>query len=118
PPLVRVWRTLLLGPAFFRCDDAEAFAALCEQVEQIEEELGRTFGWTLELNRDYARIVRDQGGAGPVFNLNGAHDQIILLLCSSFRQQVEQGNWQADPYGCLYVPHWEVLQLFSTLRQN
>ena len=121
PPLFRAWRTLLLGPALFRYDDSEAFLALIDQSERISNELSETLGWLLELNSDYACIVR--GGilsveAGPGFTFNSAYDQIILLLCSAFRQQVEHQKWVPDAYGCLHVTAWDINPLFSDLRQR
>lgn len=121
PPLFRAWRILLLGPALFRYDDAEAFRALADQSEQINNELGDTLGWLLELNSDYACIVRGGGlsvGAGPALTLNGAYDQMILLLCSLLRQQVESEVWVPDSYGCLHVTTWDINPLFSDLRQR
>ncbi|HEY7413817.1 MAG TPA: TIGR02678 family protein [Ktedonobacteraceae bacterium] len=121
PPLVRAWRVLLLGPALLRYDDPEAFTALSTQAEKVNDELGETFGWSLELNADYACIVRGGGisiGAGPAITLNGAHDQMLLLLCSSFREQVEQGVWIPDAYGCIHVTHWDISPLFHALRQR
>jgi uncharacterized protein (TIGR02678 family) len=119
PPLVRAWRTLLLGPALLRCDDAAAFAALVVHAEQVSEELAQSFGWLLELNSDYACIVRGgtlSAGAGPTLALNSALDQIILLLCTAFRQQVEQGLWSPDASGCLHVSSFDINTLFSDLR--
>jgi uncharacterized protein (TIGR02678 family) len=121
PPLVRAWRVLLLGPALFRFDDPGAFAALVAQSEQVSSELAEAFGWLLELNSDYACIVRGGGlsiGAGPTLALNGAYDQMILLLCSVFRQQVEEGLWSPDTYGCIATTHWDIIPLFSDLRQR
>lgn len=121
PPLVRAWRTLLLGPALLCYDDSEAFTALSAQAEKVSDELGETFGWSLELNADYACIVRGGGisiGAGPVITLNGAYDQMLLLLCSSFREQVEQSVWTPDAYGCIHVTHWDISPLFHALRQR
>lgn len=121
PPLFRAWRALLLGPALFRYDDPHAFAALTAQAEQVNSELAETFGWLLELNNDYACIVRGGGlsiGAGPGLTLNSAYDQMLLLLCTAFRQQVEQNIWNADAYGCLSVTHWDIIPLFSELRQR
>ena len=121
PPLVRAWRALLLGPALLRYDDPEAFTALAAQAETVSDDLGETFGWSLELNADYACIVRGGGisiGAGPTITLNGAYDQMLLLLCSSFREQVEQGVWVPDVYGCIHVTHWDISPLFHALRQR
>ncbi|BCL78027.1 DUF2398 family protein [Ktedonobacteria bacterium brp13] len=121
PGLVRAWRTLLLGPAFFRMDDPPAFAALKANVEQVSEELSRSFGWLLELNRDYACIIRGgtlSAGSGPTFMLNSAYDQMVLLLCSAFRDQVEQQIWSPDSYGCLHVASRDILPLFHEVRQR
>jgi hypothetical protein len=121
PPLVRAWRTLLLGPALLRFDDPEAFLALTKQTERIQEELGATFGWSLELNRDYACVVRGGGislGAGAAISFNGAFDQILLLLCGKFREQVQAKQWTPDSYGCIAMTHWQILPLFSDLRQR
>lgn len=121
PPLFRAWRTLLLGPTLFRYDDPEAFLALAAQSEQINNELSETLGWLLELNSDYACIVRGgslSAGAGPGLTLNGAYDQMILLLCGLFRQQVESHIWEPDSYGCLHVTSWDLNPLFSDLRQR
>ncbi|HLI05564.1 MAG TPA: TIGR02678 family protein [Ktedonobacteraceae bacterium] len=119
PPLVRVWRTLLLGPALLRYDDAAAFAALVAHAEQVSEELAQNFGWLLELNSDYACIVRGgtlSAAAGPTLALNSALDQIILLLCTAFRESVEQGLWSPDAYGCLHISSFDINTLFSDLR--
>jgi uncharacterized protein (TIGR02678 family) len=119
PALVRAWRTLLLGPAFFRIDDPEAFTALSAHVEQVSTELSRSFGWLLEFNRDYACIVRGDtlsAGSGPAFTLNSAFDQMALLLCSAFRTQVEQGQWEPDAYGCINVSSRDILPLFHEIR--
>lgn len=121
PPLFRAWRSLLLGPALFRYDDSEAFLALAAQSEQISNELAETPGWLLELNSDYACIVRGGSlsvGAGPGLTFNSAYDQMILLLCSAFRQQVEREIWVPDGYGCLRVTLWDINPLFGDLRQR
>ena len=87
----------------------------------IPMELAEEFGWFLEQNRDYACIVRGGGlsiGAGPTLALNGAYDQMMLLLCSAFRQRVEEGVWSPDGYGCIATTHWDMSPLFSDLRQR
>lgn len=117
----RAWRALLLGPALFRYDDPAAFAVLREQAEQVGDELASSFGWLLELNDDYACVVRGDSlssGAGPSLTPNGAYDQMILLLCTALRRQVEQGAWSPDSYGCLHISHWDTASLFSELRQR
>ena len=67
---MRAWRALLPGPALFRFDDPDAFAALLEHVDSISNELLDTFGWLLDIHRDYACIVRASGmSTGPVNTL-------------------------------------------------
>jgi uncharacterized protein (TIGR02678 family) len=121
PPLVRAWRTLLLGPALFRHDDATAFAALLASAERVSDELAQSSGWLLELNRDYACIVRGGTlslGAGPTLTLNAAHDQMILLLCTELRQQVAEGICPPDACGCLHITSSDINALFNSLRQR
>ena len=104
PDLVRAWRAILIGPALFRHDDPAAFAALKEHADEVANELLETFGWLLDIHRDYACIVRASGTAtGPVTSLSmvGASDQIAMLLCGAIRRKVETGAWPApDRYGC------------------
>ncbi|MEI7555640.1 DUF2398 family protein [Candidatus Chlorohelix sp.] len=70
-PLQRAWRTLLLGPALYKYDDSAAFAALLAQVESLRHELAETFGWQLDLRREYAAALRASGTAlGPITLLN------------------------------------------------
>jgi uncharacterized protein (TIGR02678 family) len=121
PPITRAWRALLLGPILLRYDDPSAFTELEKQAEQVNDELAETFGWSLELNDDYACIVRGGSlsvGSGPEIGLSSGYNQIILLLCTTFREQVEAGTWQPDSYGCLHVNHLDVAQLFNELRQR
>ena len=83
--------------------------------------LSETLGWLLELNSDYTCIVRGgslSAGAGPGLTLSSAYDQMILLLCGLFRQQVEHHVWSPGAYGCLHVTTWDINPLFSDLRQR
>ncbi len=122
PSLVRAWRTLLLGTALFRFDDEAAFAALQHSADAIANELLETFGWLLDMHRDYACIVRASGAtAGPVNSLNmiGANDQITMLLCSSIRNRVESGSWAVpDQYGCLHVTTGDFEEIFYAVRER
>jgi uncharacterized protein (TIGR02678 family) len=121
PPLTRAWRALLLGPILLRYDDPEAFSDLRDQAEQVSDELAEVFGWSLELNNDYACIVRGGSlsmGSGPALGLTSGYHQVLLLLCSAFREQVESGKWEPDSYGCLHVNHLDVAELFNELRQR
>jgi len=122
PGLVRAWRALLLGPAFFRYDDSAAFAELLAHADATANALLDTFGWLLEVNRDYACVVRASGmSAGPVTSLTpfGTNDQVALLLCRAIRKQVESGIWPSpDAYGCLHVTTEDVAELFYSVREQ
>ncbi len=121
-PLVRAWRTLLLGPALFRFDDPTAFSALLAHADALANELLETFGWLLDIQRDYACVVRASGMAsGPVTSLTpfGTNDQIALLLCKAIRDQVESSAWPApDVYGCLHVTTEDMSELFYSVRER
>lgn len=41
---------------------------------------------------------------------------MVLLLCSAFRTQVEQGQWEPDAYGCINVSSRDILPLFHDIR--
>lgn len=120
--LMRAWRTLLSGPALLRYDDPAAFSVLKEHADEVANELLETFGWLLDIHRDYACIVRASGTAtGPVTGLNmiGASDQIAMLLCGAIRGHVEAGKWSApDAYGCLHVTTGDIEELFYTVRER
>jgi len=121
-PLIRAWRTLLLGPALFRYDDAEAFVELVAHADEVANELLDTFGWLLDVKRDYACIVRASGmSTGPVTSLTpfGTSDQMALLMCTAIREQVSGGAWpKPDSYGCLHVTTEDMNALFYTLRER
>jgi uncharacterized protein (TIGR02678 family) len=121
-PLSRAWRALLLGPALFRFDDAEAFAELVIHAEVIANELLETFGWQLDVKRDYACVTRASGmSSGPVTSLTpfGAIDQIAMLLCTTIREQVQAGAWPApDSYSCLRTTIQDMNALFYSLRER
>ncbi len=121
-PMARAWRTLLLGPALFRFDDPSAFAELLAHTEAIANELLETFGWLLDIHRDYACIVRASGmTSGPVTSLTpfGTNDQIAMLLCKAIRDQVNSGAWPSpDMYGCLHVTTEDMSELFYSVRER
>ena len=121
-PLVRAWRALLLGPVLLRYDDPEAFAELVAHADEVANELLETFGWLLDVKRDYACIVRASGmSSGPVTGLTpfGTSDQMALLMCTAMREQVTSGAWpRPDTYGCLHVTTEDMNALFYTLRER
>ncbi len=121
-PLARAWRSLLLGPALFRFDDPQAFTELLTHADAIAYELLETFGWLLDIHRNYACIVRASGmSTGPVTGLTpfGTNDQIAMLLCAAIRKQVESGLWPSpDAYGCLHVTTEDMTALFYSVRER
>jgi uncharacterized protein (TIGR02678 family) len=121
-PLVRAWRALLLGPALFRFDDPPAFAELLAHADAMANELLDTFGWLLDIHRDYACIVRASGTtSGPVTSLTpyGTNDQIAVFLCKAIRVQVESGAWPSpDTYGCLHITTEDMSELFYSVRER
>jgi uncharacterized protein (TIGR02678 family) len=121
-PLMRAWRALLLGPILLRYDDPEAFAELVVHADEVANELLETLGWLLEVNHDYACIVRASGmSTGPVTVLTpfGTSDQMAVLMCSAIREQVITGAWPGpDTYGCLHVTTEDINALFYTLRER
>jgi hypothetical protein len=121
-PLMRAWRALLLGPILLRYDDPEAFAELVAHADEIANELLETFGWLLDVKRDYACVVRASGmSTGPVTGLTpfGTNDQMALLMCTTIREQVTSGAWpRPDTYGCLHVTAEDMNDIFYTLRER
>ncbi len=121
-PLVRAWRTLLLGPVLLRYDDPEAFAELVAHADEVANELLETFGWLLDVKRDYACVVRASGmSSGPVTSLTpfGTSDQMAVLMCTAIREQVTTGAWPLpDKYGCVHVTSEDMNALFYTLRER
>ncbi|TMC23678.1 MAG: TIGR02678 family protein [Chloroflexi bacterium] len=122
PALLRVWRALLLGPALFRFDDPAAFDELLTHADSVANELLETFGWLLDIHRDYACVVRASGmSMGPVATLTpyGTNDQIAMLLCVAMREQVTSGAWpKPDAYGCLHVTTEDMSDLLYTVRER
>ena len=122
PDLTRAWRALLLGPALFKFDDPAAFEAVQQHADRLATELLATFGWLLDLRRDYACIVRASGsGNGPVNVLTpyGTNDHIALLLCTAIREQVQSGKWsEPDANGCLLVATEDMAALFYSVRER
>jgi uncharacterized protein (TIGR02678 family) len=121
-PLMRAWRTLLLGPVLLRYDDPDAFAELLAHADEVANELLETFSWLLDVKRDYACIVRSSGmSSGPVTGLTpfGASDQMTVLMCTAIREQVTGGAWPTpDRYGCVRVTTEDMNALFYTLRER
>jgi len=121
-PLPRAWRALLLGPALFKFDDPQAFHELLTHADSVANELLETFGWLLDIRRDYACVVRESGSAsGPVNVLTpyATNDQITLLMCTMIRERVSSGAWPTpDAYGCVRIANEDMTELFYAVRER
>ncbi len=121
-PLIRAWRSLLLGPALFQFDDPEAFQALLPHADRVANDLLETFGWLLDIRRNYACIVRESGSStGPVSVLTpyGTNDQIALLMCTMIRERIVSGALPSpDTYGCVRITNEDMSELFYAVRER
>jgi uncharacterized protein (TIGR02678 family) len=121
-PLIRAWRSLLLGPALFQFDDSEAFQALLQHADRVANDLLETFGWLLDVRRNYACIVRESGSStGPVSVLTpyGTNDQIALLMCTMIRERIVSGALPLpDTYGCVRITNEDMSELFYAVRER
>lgn len=122
-PLKRAWRALLIGPYLLKFDDPDAFSALLEKGEEIRREVDATFGWFLEINHDYACIIRDRESSpmatgSILLNKKVALDQLVLLLCTAIREQVSAGALHPDYYGRISTTVSDLLDLLTCLREQ
>ncbi len=119
--LTRAWRSLLIGPSLLRFDDQEAFEVLRKNAVEVQKELVNTFGWSLEINHDYACIVRITGSTVPgtvSINPKNAGDQIVLLLCDAVRTQVATGVLKPYSDGCIETTTLDLADLLDTMRER
>jgi uncharacterized protein (TIGR02678 family) len=120
PALTRAWRALLIGPFFLKFDDPDAFVALAEHSSEIREELDSAFGWSLEVNHDYACIIRDgpSSRSASLLSPKNTGDQIVLLLCDELRRQVAAGTVHPDYYGCIPTTVSSLQDLLASIRSR
>jgi uncharacterized protein (TIGR02678 family) len=121
-PLPRAWRALLLGPALFKFDDPQAFRELLSHADAVANELLETFGWLLDIRRDYACVVHgSSSSSGPVNVLTpyATNDQIALLMCTMIRERISSGAWPSpDMYGCVRVANEDMAELVYAVRER
>ena len=120
--LFRSVRALLTGPALHRALDPQAFAAL-EQDLGLEagllSELETTLGWTLEVQRDYALLLRGGVTRGLAERFAPGRSVIEaagLLLLNSLRDEVAQGRVTPDVSGRLLVTRNQLYALLDAVR--
>ena len=121
-PLQRAVRALLTGPALHRALDPQAFAAL-EQDLGLEagllSELETTLGWTLEVQRDYALLLRGGVTRGLAERFAPGRSVIEaagLLLLNALRDEVAQGRVTPDVSGRLLVTRNQLYALLDAVR--
>lgn len=110
PPLQRAWRALLIGPALWRGDDPEAFAAITDHAQEVADDLHNSLGWQIEVGSHYSRIWRTttaRGAAGLLLEVGagigaGSEDETaphvryyfhpVLLLAGRIRDEMAAGR--------------------------
>ncbi len=101
-PLQRAVRALLTGPALHRALDPEAFSALLEDSDLergVTAHLEQTLSWTLEIQADYALLLRGgvtRGLAKRFTPGRGVVQGAGLLLLNSIRTEVQAGRLRSD----------------------
>ena len=101
-PLQRAIQALLTGPALHRSLDPEAFAALQADADSdrgVVEYVENTLGWTLEIQADYALLLRGgitRGLAKRFTPGRGVVSSAGLLLLNTIRAEVQAGRLQSQ----------------------
>lgn len=127
-PRSRAWRALLLGPAFWRADDPDAFATLEEAEERFRGDLDGLPGWDLEVGRDHARIWRtatgraasvllDLGETGGDRSIKYIYHPILLLL-AIIREWLATGRLAVGDNGTVVVGIGDLEDAVWELRQS
>ena len=79
------------------------------------------FGWSLEINKDYACIIRISGSIAPgtvSISLKNAGYQIMLLLCDGVRTQVAAGVMNPYSDGCIETTMLDLADILDTTRKQ
>lgn len=120
-PLQRAMRALLTGPALHRALDPEAFAALVNDVENengITVQLEQALSWTLEIQADYALLLRGgvtRGLAKRFTPGRGVVQSAGLLLLNSIRSEVQAERLQSED-GRLRLTQNQLYALLDQVR--
>ncbi|BAS27949.1 TIGR02678 family protein [Limnochorda pilosa] len=122
-PRVRLYRTLLLSPAIYRCADPEAFTLLENRSrrEEIASDLLETFGWDLEWTPSYAALLRPSASEVSeqmLFPFRGALAHILLLLFGEVRALVRRGELDADETDRVRLSPRRLSSLLAALRER
>ena len=120
--LQRAVRALLTGPAFHRSHDPEAFAALehdAELEDGVLAELEMTLGWTLEVQREYALLLRSGQPRGLAKRWNPGRSVVEaagLLLVNAVREEVGAERSSVDATGSVRVTRNRLYSLLDAVR--
>lgn len=120
--LQRAVRALLTGPAFHRSHDPEAFAVL-ERDAELEDgvlaELEVTLGWTLEVQREYALLLRSGRPRGLAKRWNPGRsvtEAAGLLLVNAVREEVSAETLRPDAAGWIRLTRNRLYALLDAVR--
>jgi uncharacterized protein (TIGR02678 family) len=132
-PLARVWRALLLGPALWRGDDPEAFAALLAQEGEVRWRLQQDLGWSLWVGAEWAAVWRAEASRGATERLldlypgmgDGAAERPtryrhhpLLLFLGEVQEGVAAGTYRPDQDGAVALGAGEIHDLLSHLSET
>jgi len=100
-PEQRLYRGLLLAPAFYRADDPEAFALLDSEDRRraVRRDFRDNFLWDLEVTPSYAALLRPAvSTVAETFDANSGISHVALLFCGRVRDLVAEGALAADRF--------------------
>lgn len=121
--LQRAVRALLTGPALHRAQDSAAFSALQDDAELergMLAQLERTLGWTLEIQPDYALLLRGgvtKGLAKRFTPGRGVVQSAGLLLLNTLRLEVQAQRLTVTD-GRLRLTHNQLYALLDQVRAD
>jgi uncharacterized protein (TIGR02678 family) len=118
---IRLYRTLLLNPAFFRLDDPVAFRLLDDPEERprIVRNVMNLCGWELEVTTGYARILRparsDDAVQTPIPLASGI-SHAVLCFCGVLRERQRAGRLVPLRDECFVVHESSIEQDMAELQ--
>jgi uncharacterized protein (TIGR02678 family) len=133
PPLSRAWRALLLGPALWRGDDPEGFAALLAQESEVRRRLEQDLGWSLWVGAEWAAVWRAEASRGATERLLDLYPESgdgvterptryrhhpLLLLLGEVQAGVAAGVYRPDQDGALALSAGEIHELLGGLAER
>jgi uncharacterized protein (TIGR02678 family) len=118
----RLYRQLLLAPAFLRADDPEAFAILDDPYERdnIYLDCWTNLGWALEVTTEYAALLRPASDRVMGSTYPGASGIAFLALVAAgaLRDAIERGDLAPDSAGRVAVPRDYLATLLADVQTD